>query len=195
MRVDDKMSALSNTTLYDMCSNSILPLVGNMIEMKEQIQQEGIDLTLLKAERIIGAGYIDFDNSQRVIPEAEEVKFDDDGWMHLPFGVYRITFNEIVNVPNWACGYASCRSSLFRSGAFTVTAFWDAGYSGRSQCMLYVANPNGINLKRDAKMVQLVFLCLDKPVSKTYTGIFRDENLSEYEKRFVKQQAQKIIIA
>lgn len=189
------MSVLSNATLYEMCSDCSFPLVGNMIEITEQIQQEGIDLTLLKAEKFTKAGCIDFDNSERVIPEGEEMLFDDDGWLYLPFGVYRITFNEVVNIPKWVCGYASCRSSLFRSGAFTITAFWDAGYTGRSQCMLYVANPNGINIKRNAKMVQLMFLSLDKPVEQSYAGIFKDENLSESEKRFLKNKTQKLIIA
>ena len=42
--------------------------------------------------------------------------------------------------------------------------------------MLVVHNPAGLRLKRDARVLQLVFYGLDGPAAKTYAGRYQDEN-------------------
>jgi dUTP pyrophosphatase len=57
-----------------------------------------------------------------------------------------------------------------------VSAPWDSGYSGRSGSLLLVSNPAGIRLKKDARVLQVVFFELDAPAEKTYAGRYQNEN-------------------
>jgi dUTP pyrophosphatase len=88
-----------------------------------------------------------------------------------------VVFNEIVNIPKDVAALARPRSSLLRSGATLETALWDPGYRGRSQSLLVVYNPFGLRLKRNARLMQLVFLRLDNEAEKVYTGKYQGENI------------------
>ena len=55
------------------------------------------------------------------------------------------------------------------------TAVWDAGYSGRSQSLLVVYNPQGLRLQKNARIVQLIFLQLTG-TTEGYNGAYQGEN-------------------
>lgn len=152
-------------------------LVESMIDPEEQTQMCGVELTLQKIEAFASGGAVAFDNRDRKLPEIEELKFDPSGWIHLEKGAYLITFNEIVNIPRDVAALARPRSSLLRSGATLETALWDPGYRGRSQSLLVVYNPSGLRLKRNARLMQLVFLRLGKEAEKGYAGRYQGENI------------------
>ena len=57
------------------------------------------------------------------------------------------------------------------------TAVWDAGYSGRSESLLVVYNKKGFDLKKDARVLQLLFFRLDEEVKNGYSGIYQNENV------------------
>ncbi len=152
-------------------------LVEAMIEPDTQTQMCGIELTLKMIERFASAGAIAFDNKERKLPETEMVDFDESGWADLRQGAYQITFNEIVNIPRDVAALARPRSSLLRSGATLETALWDPGYRGRSQSLLVVYNPFGLRLKKNARLMQLVFLRLDHDAEKVYAGKYQGENI------------------
>ena len=152
-------------------------LVEGFVNIEMQIQMNGIDFTLREVARFGGdAGAIDFDNSERKTPETTVLEPNEKGWWDLMPGPYWITYNEVVNIPSDMFGMARTRSSLLRSGAQIGTALWDSGYSGRSGSLLVVHNPSGLRLKRDARVVQLVFYALDQPAAKTYSGKYQNEN-------------------
>jgi len=109
-------------------------------------------------------------------PDAELLEFGSDGWVHLPQGIYKVIFNEIVNIPRNLAAIAKPRSSLIRCGATLETAVWDAGYSGRSESMLVVYNSAGFRLKKNARIMQLLFHTLNSEVEKGYSGIYQNEN-------------------
>ena len=71
---------------------------------------------------------------------------------------------------------AKPRSSLIRCGATLETAVWDAGYRGRSESMLVVYNTAGFKLKRNARIMQLLFYTLGEEVEKGYSGVYLNEN-------------------
>ncbi len=152
-------------------------LVESMIDPETQTQMCGMELTLQKIERFISAGAMAFDNKERKLPETEIVDFDDSGWANLEQGAYQVTFNEIVNIPKDVAALARPRSSLLRSGATLETALWDPGYRGRSQSLLVVYNPFGLRLKKNARLMQLVFLRLDNEAEKVYAGKYQGENI------------------
>ena len=65
-------------------------LVYGFLDLEKQLQPASFDMTLGKVFGFAGAGAIDFDNSQRKIPAAEEIPFGADGWVELPKGIYKL---------------------------------------------------------------------------------------------------------
>jgi len=151
-------------------------LVEGQIDPKTQMQMCGIELTLSCIERFTSAGALAFDNKERRISETKNVEFDESGWASLEQGSYLITFNEIVSVPRDMAALARPRSSLLRSGATVETALWDPGYRGRSQSLLVVHNPHGISIRKNARLLQLVFLKLNEKAD-AYSGVYQCENI------------------
>ena len=167
---------LTKKILLQMLDNNP-PLVEGLINRDEQVQPSGIDFTLDEVMKFKTAGQVDFDNSERKLPEMEVIE-PDDGWFSLPHGVYKVRFNEIVHIPKNLVGIARPRSTLLRCGATMNTALWDPGYEGRSESMLTVMNPKGIRLKKNAKIMQLVFLTLDE-ATEGYSGKYQGENIKK----------------
>jgi dUTP pyrophosphatase len=141
----------------------------------EQVQPNGVELTLAEVGVWRGPGSLGFHNDNRVIPEVEPLAFDDDGWITLPPGGYAIAFRETVNVHGDLCAIARPRSSLLRMGATVATALWDTGYQGRSRALLLVSSEAGVRLERGARLIQLVFLKLPAPLADGYAGAFQGE--------------------
>ena len=152
-------------------------LVESMINPEMQTQMCGVELTLQKIERFLTAGAVAFENKERKLPEIEPLNFDEMGWIELTAGSYLVTFNEIVNIPKDMTAMARARSTLLRCGATLETALWDPGYRGRSQSLLVVYNPQGLKLKKDARLMQLVFLRLENEAEKLYSGKYQGENI------------------
>ena len=63
-------------------------------------------------------------------------------------------------------------------GVTVETAVWDAGYTGRSEALLIVYNSAGFYIKRDARVVQLLFMRLENAVSQGYDGRYQHENIN-----------------
>ena len=152
-------------------------LVESMIDPKTQTQMCGMELTLQKIERFTSSGAVAFENSERKLPETESLEFDRSGWIDLPAGAYLVTFNEIVSIPGDVTAMARARSTLLRCGASLQTALWDPGYKGRSQSLLVVHNPSGLRLKRNARLMQLVFMRLEEKAETLYDGRYQGENI------------------
>ena len=152
-------------------------LVESMIDPETQTQMCGVELTLQKIERFLTAGAVAFENKERELPETELVNFDEMGWIELTAGAYLVTFNEIVNIPKDVAAMARARSTLLRCGATLETALWDPGYRGRSQSLLVVYNSQGLKLKKNARLMQLVFLRLENEAEKLYSGKYQGENI------------------
>ena len=156
------------------------PLLDEYRDIDAQLQPNGFDVSV-RAVSAYGdgsaPGSIGISDGDRALPASAELSFDSDGWVHLRPGSYLLTFNEIVNLPNHIMALARPRSSLLRSGVAIHTAVWDAGYSGRSQALMTVHHPAGFRIRRDARVVQLVFFTLDAGDPRGYTGRYQNENL------------------
>ncbi|MFP4655001.1 MAG: deoxyuridine 5'-triphosphate nucleotidohydrolase [Methanohalobium sp.] len=170
------MTLLSENELK-MMMNQNPPIVDNLIDQYTQIQPNGIEMTLKEIRTIDGPGSVDFDNSERIIPDGVNLEFNDNEWIELPSGIYKVIFNEIVNIPKNLAAIAKPRSSLIRCGTSLETAVWDAGYRGRSESMLVVHNPAGFRLKKNSRLMQLLFYKLDNEVIEGYNGQYQNENL------------------
>ena len=153
------------------------PLITNLTDLEEQLQPNGIDLTLMEVRELTSSGSIGKDSQQRILSDSKIIAFDKHGWVRLCQGSYLITFNEICNLPLDLMALGKPRSSLLRSGVTIDTAVWDAGYKGRSQSLLTIFNPNGFEIQQNARLLQLIFVRLEKLVSIGYQGRFLNENL------------------
>jgi len=178
--MDDLLESMSPGVLsreqLRMLIESSSPLLSGYQDLNEQLQPNGIDLTLESVARHIGKGAIGTSNATRVLPELEPLAFDSDGWLDLDPGTYHITYNETVSLPLGLMALGRPRSSLARSGVTIHTAVWDAGYSGRSTSMLQVINPNGFRVAKDARVLQLVFFSMSHASEHGYSGIYQHEN-------------------
>jgi dUTP pyrophosphatase len=151
------------------------PLIEGYLDLGEQVQANGFDLTLRDVAVMTSAGRIAASNRQRVVSELAPLEFDTAGSIALAPGSYMVTYNEVVHLPKNIMALGRPRSSLLRCGVSVGTAVWDAGYSGRSQSLLVIHNPRGFNLEKNARLTQLVFFELTGD-SEGYNGIYQGEN-------------------
>lgn len=152
------------------------PLIEGYVNLEEQVQPNGVDLTLREIALPQSAGRIGVENSQRLISDLAPLVFDGLGFIDLVPGAYVITYNEIVHLPKNVMALGAPRSSLLRCGVAVHAAVWDAGYSGRSQSLMTVHNPRGFRLQKNARVMQLVFLQLSRE-TEGYQGAYQGENI------------------
>ena len=152
------------------------PLIEGFVNLEEQLQPNGFDLTLREVALLQSSGRITAKDSQRLVSSLSPLVFNGLGFIELMAGVYSITYNEIVHIPKDIMALATPRSSLLRCGVMVNTAVWDAGYSGRSQSLMVVYNTQGFRLQRNARIVQLVFLQLTQK-TQGYNGAYQRENM------------------
>jgi dUTP pyrophosphatase len=142
----------------------------------EQVQPNGIDLSIDALWRFVDAGALGAASADRHLPDREELSFDAQGWLHLAPGTYGIRYAEWVEMPADCGGLCFPRSTLLRMGLHVPTAVWDAGYAGRGEGLLLVTNPHGVRLQRGARVVQLVLFRLSEAPGAVYTGQYQHEN-------------------
>ena len=169
------MSVLSEHDIRRLI-NGNPPLIEGWINLDEQVQPNGFELTLRDVSMYLTVGQIALTNKDRVLPQLSLMAFDDKGFINLAAGVYLITYNEIVNLPKDIMAFGRPRSSLYRCGVGVGMAVWDAGYHGRSQSMLTVHNTQGFRVQQNARVAQLVFMEMTGD-SKGYNGIYQGENI------------------
>ena len=153
------------------------PLVENLCDVQQQVQPNGIDLTLKETALFSSPGSLGSGTESRVLSTTSPLVFDGLGRVDLLPGCYLVTYNEVVNLPKNIMALALPRSSLLRCGVSIHNAVWDAGYSGRSQSLMMVYNSQGFRLYRNARIVQMVFFFLSREVALGYQGMFQGENI------------------
>lgn len=141
-------------------------LVEEYINLDKQVKQTGFDLTVNKVYSFETPAYYDFSNNERVLPETKELEWkkknheDKYGWIHLEPGGYKIKTNEKLTFDKKTIGIIQARSTLQRGGAAINTGLIGPGFSGKIELLLTVSNPKGINLKQNARVVQIVFITI-----------------------------------
>ena len=152
------------------------PLIESYINLEEQLQPNGFDLTLKEIGAPQDEGQIGISNAQRKLSKLGPLAFDGTDCVDLAPGAYVITFNEIVHLPKNVMALGAPRSSLLRCGVSIHMAVWDAGYSGRGQSLMVVHNPLGFRLQKNSRIAQLVFFDLAAE-TEGYSGAYQRENI------------------
>jgi dUTP pyrophosphatase len=154
-------------------------LISDYIHLQTQLQPAGFDLTAKEIHKFEESGKLDFSNSEREIPETQKIKAikkdeaDDYGWWNLESGSYKALMNEKVAIPENMVGVAHPRSSLLRMGCTIGNALWEPGYTGPGEFVLIVQNPEGVEIKENARLNQLTFEEIDE--TKSYDGVYNEE--------------------
>ncbi|RLF21323.1 MAG: deoxyuridine 5'-triphosphate nucleotidohydrolase [Thermoprotei archaeon] len=170
------MSVLGDSILLRLISEGLV--VKGAVDIRKQLQPAGVELTVAEIMEFEEGGCLDFSNERRRIPRCRRLEFNEEGFIDLKPGAYKIRFNEVVRIPNDCIAIGFPRSSLIRSGATVLCALWDPGYVGRSEALLVVFNPRGIRLYRNARVLQLVFIKA-QGVTRPYSGVYQFENVKE----------------
>jgi dUTP pyrophosphatase len=139
-----------------------------------QLQPNGVDLTLGDVWTLAEAGALGRTDAARRLPERQPVEADERGWFRLAPGAYVVRYAETVALPTDRAGLTFPRSSLLRMGVHLPTAVWDAGYRGRGETLLAVANRHGVALERGARLAQLVVFSLTRGTL-GYRGRYQEE--------------------
>jgi dUTP pyrophosphatase len=153
------------------------PLIEDLLDPERQIQPNGIDLRIDRLFRLTSPALLGESDSVREPAAREEIPPDRDGWWSLQQGSYVLAVRERVNLPADLMALGRPRSSLLRSGVAVHTAVWDAGYAGRSEALLTVLNSHGFRVQRGARLLQLVFVRLERPTRQGYRGTYQNEGI------------------
>ncbi|WP_256562696.1 deoxyuridine 5'-triphosphate nucleotidohydrolase [Halomarina pelagica] len=140
----------------------------------EQVQPNGLDLTLGTVFEQVSRGRIDRDGKtigERV--ECPPREGPDADVFRLDPGAYVLRYAETVGIPEGHVGFIYPRSSLMRNSCMLNTAVWDAGYEGVGEGLLQVHR--AIDLERGARVAQLVLAEADH--EGVYDGSYQGENL------------------
>lgn len=138
----------------------------------EQIQPNGVDLTVAAVFDQVGPGRIDRDG--KTVGDRRE-RDPDNGVYRLDPGGYIVRYGERITIPEDHVGFLYPRSSLLRNSCMLHTAVWDAGYEGRGEGLLEVHHD--LELEPGARIGQLVLAEADH--DGRYDGSYQGEYLDD----------------
>lgn len=141
----------------------------------EQVQPNGVDLTLAEVYEQHGPGHIaregkEVGDRRALAPEERE---GDGETFSLPPGGYVVQYTETVSIPEGHVGFIYPRSTLMRNSCMLNTAVWDAGYTGKGEGLLQVHHD--VEIERGARIAQLVLA--EGQHDDTYDGSYQGENI------------------
>jgi dUTP pyrophosphatase len=133
--------------------------------------QIGIDLSVKSIQKINTKSVVFRDNTF-IDPtgyiDIPTVQIDGRECWNLEPGVYSVTFNEGVRIPDNCAAIIKHRSSLYRTGTSIVSPWWDPGFHCENMNTTMVSE-NGIVIEKNSRLAQIAFWeCA--PVDETYNG-------------------------
>lgn len=156
-----------NLTGKQLAEQGIITNIGG-----DSIQQVGVDLQLIKVERLFGIGlipkegktkltkYLDIPREELIIgveeietdQGTESIPIESTGWKLNP-GTYSITFNQGCKVPNNQMLLIRQRSSLARNGSWIHSSVFDPGFqTERIGTVMIITQP--IEIEYEARIAQ-----------------------------------------
>lgn len=166
---------LSATTIKNLIETQ--DLITGYINLDEQIQQNGVDLTVRSIHRLGGDKGTYIGTKDKIVPnEISLVAYDNSIetvyslWANSD---YKLTLNERVKLPTTIAALVRPRSTVIRLGHSIHTAVWDAGYEGNSTILLRTGN-RPLELALNARICQMVFFELDSETT-AYNGQYQGE--------------------
>lgn len=139
----------------------------------ENVAQHGIDLNLIKVERIVAdsVGFIP-EVGKTVLPQYEEVHPIDGVWYLAP-DTYNITFAQGCNIPSDQMLLIRQRSSLLRCGGILHSSVFDAGFK-TAQIGTFMTIIRPIRIEVNARVAQ-IYNHICTPVDNLYNGQYQQD--------------------
>lgn len=133
--------------------------------------QAGIDLSAKKIELIKDGGIVLKDktilDSKNYVTVSTIDKHNTKGWF-LEKGIYSVTFNEGIKIPNNLQAKVTHRSSIYRMGNEIESPWWDAGFECTNMNSTLIVN-NPLFIEENARLAQVVFYEMHT-TNNTYNG-------------------------
>lgn len=149
-------------------------VIGNIESLDDQVQQNGIDLTVKSIEKLSMRANV-LKKNFRSHTSRENIEFWEDDCVLLEPGIYDITLNETIDIPKgMAAPQIYTRSTVNRGWNFIHSGFWDTGYHGPLGVMFYVNVP--IILEKWVRIGQIVFQSAEE--FKEYEGIYNNQKVA-----------------
>lgn len=146
-------------------------IISNISNREEQIQQNGIDLTIKSISKLNNfTWYNILTKNERKHIDRFDMKFNKENTILLQIGIYDILFNEEINIPNEMCATIYTRSTLNRGWNFITAWLYDAWYKGMLGWILHINIP--LLLEKDSRIAQIVFNKAEK--GGLYEGIYNN---------------------
>lgn len=151
-------------------------------DTENAVQQQGIDVRLMRVNRFAGNGYIPafgktaLPTYKEIEPEAHTDTYGVEHYLwHLPQGYYEVIMIEGCDTPANRVFDLKSRSSVVRCGAQIVCGQFDGGFkTDHMGCFLRVDNPEGIIIERGARIAQ-VRVHQSSEVENLYNGQFQND--------------------
>ena len=122
-------------------------LVKDYINLEDQLQPDGFDLTVNRIEAFAGRAIILTDS--KLLPPMVNVETNDANCFELDgLTPYIIYFNEEIKLPEEVSSIHIQRSTTMRCGDIICVGTWDRGYNGKGCTMIFIANPFGLTLQK-----------------------------------------------
>ena len=123
--------------------------------------QVGIDLSVKSIEKIKNR------EMESLIPTIYKDRTDipskiynsmlvEDGFYDLYPGVYSVTFNEGISIPNNHTAFVIHRSSLYRIGNIIMSPVWDPGFACDNMNTTLIVN-TPMRVEEGARLAQVIF--------------------------------------
>ena len=153
--------------------------------IEKLIQPNAIDFPMNGIRRItIEADVAVISESERKFASDVEADTDNDYYKISRTGLYDISSDIRVNLPNGYAGYVITRSSLRRVGLQVASGLYDSGFEGKIGAMLssVVSDGEDVLLGKDVRVGQFIIIRSDDS-SKMYDGIYNGlEDVLDYKK-------------
>lgn len=172
-----------NLTGKQLAEQDVITNVG-----EDCIAQHGIDLELIKVERMFGMGLVPKKGKTRLVKYSEviveslivgvetidsvDLPIESAGWKLLP-GTYAVTFKQGCKIPADQMLLIRQRSSLLRNGTFLHSSVFDAGFETNTiGTVIVVTHP--IEIEYEARIAQ-IYAHESNIVENLYDGQFQKD--------------------
>lgn len=138
---------------------------------EDNISQVGIDLNVVKIERIGEGGHIPAKGKTK-LAKYYEPEEKDGSWILSP-GSYNVEFEQGCKIPSDVTLLIRQRSSLMRNGAFIHSSVFDPGFKTDSLGTVMIVM-NYMTVEKGARLCQ-IYGHRHNPVEKLYDGQFQSD--------------------
>lgn len=134
-------------------------VIKNARKHEFEVQQNGIDLTLDAAFRLVGPSFLG--KQSKVMPAIEPAfaEGSDCVYEFKPGEAYSIEFGQDIEVPEDMCAQIIQRSTLNRMGAYIIAGLYDSGFKNQIGAILRTNVP--IKIEVGARIAQIIFMKAD----------------------------------